>query len=1142
MNVDCALGSLQSTLDIVARGDTIFVTGTCNENILAKNEKQRIALFGGGTAVLNGASSASPTLNIRGKGILIKGFTITGGSNGIEVNRGSTAVIDGNAIQNTTGNGVVVYQVAFASITGNTIQDNPGAGIVVNEGSTARIGFNSDSDVAAIPNFIQNNDSGGIVVASSSSARIVGNTISGNGDDGILIVRDSHADISNNVIAANAGDAIEIAENSAANLGEDTGVTIFDLPNTTNVNNGGYGVRCVDGGVADGRLGTLIGTTGRSYSSRDKKNGPLGFGWTHSFNHYLVFNDDNADGQKQDPGVDNDGTTSSVSWFDGTGSEKSIGVNGNKSGVPIGATFTKPQGFFFQTTRNGDGTYSIKEKNGLTYTFESVAGTIGQRAKLSSIKDRNGNTLSLAYTNGLLWTVTDGMARTLTFSYDGSGRIIEVQDWTGRKHQYGYDILGNLASYKNPLAVANLQNPVTYTYYHDTSNHHVNHSMQSYTLPRGNGMTFEYYVNGKVFRHYNTLKETVTFSYNEFRRESVSVNERGHKRQFFFDKFGNPIKIIEQRGGTHIYTYDTNNPMNRISKRDPMGNVTQYAYDANGNVTTVTNPSGSTIVYSHFDALFNQPAKIKDPRGNYTLLKYDGRGNLLQAIKLKSGVGAGINDPANYVPGAAEVVAWTINTYDDPATGYGNLVSSKQVRDFATLAGPTMTYSYDAQNLNVTSLTRCGDKDGVLSTVECDTSPTMTYDTLGRATLSLRPDWYAVAANYDSVDRVIQSTDAFGNLRDYQFDANGNLIQNRLVINGYPIDQANFGYDLSDRRTTLTDAGGFSTAYKYDAAGNQIGVTDPDGNSLSFEYDPNNKVIAALDQEGRRVAKTVDLDGKPRTVTDPNGNVVTYEYYGPEKEGRLKSQKDGIGRITQYDYDGNGNVTSVTDNLGRTALTTHDELNRPARIVGPAYTDTVLGLVRPVTKNTFDSLGRLTQVAAGRTDSSGTNPNNDVVTVQMTYQFDDFGRKIKETDALGRNWLIQYDVNNNPVTITDAKGQTTQMTYGYGHQPLSRNANGSLTTYTRNPLSQVTRVETPDVTYEYGYDLAHRLQTFTDRRGNKILEYTYSPAGRLMAMEDIDGNRTDYEYDPTGRLTNIWAPNHESVAFMYDNGGRLVEK
>jgi len=37
------------------------------------------------------------------------------------------------------------------------------------------------------------------------------------------------------------------------------------------------------------------------------------------------------------------------------------------------------------------------------------------------------------------------------------------------------------------------------------------------------------------------------------------------------------------------------------------------------------------------------------------------------------------------------------------------------------------------------------------------------------------------------------------------------------------------------------------------------------------------------------------------------------------------------------------------------------------------------------------------------------------------------------------------------------------MAYGYGHQLLTRNVSGSLTTYNRNPLGQVTQAQTPDV-------------------------------------------------------------------------------
>jgi YD repeat-containing protein len=83
-------------------------------------------------------------------------------------------------------------------------------------------------------------------------------------------------------------------------------------------------------------------------------------------------------------------------------------------------------------------------------------------------------------------------------------------------------------------------------------------------------MTFEYYTNGRVFRHTNTLGETATFTYNDFRRESTTVNERGRTRRFFFDPNGNPLKIVEENGGERTYTYDTANPMNRLSKRDPV--------------------------------------------------------------------------------------------------------------------------------------------------------------------------------------------------------------------------------------------------------------------------------------------------------------------------------------------------------------------------------------------------------------------------------------------------------------------------------------------------------------------------------------------------------------------------------------------
>ncbi len=881
----------------------------------------------------------------------------------------------------------------------------------------------------------------------------------------------------------------------------------------------------------------------RSYNSRNPVDGSLGFGWSHNFNHRLRFEDNNANSVADS--ADTDTLTSSVVWVDGSGAEKYIEVAGNASGVAIGSPFTAPSGFNFQGTRNADGTYSIREKNGLTYTFESIAGTLGQSAKLVRIADRNSNALTLNYAGSLLSSVVDGLNRSLTFTYTGS-RITEISDWAARKHQYAYDASGNLISYKNPLAVANLQNPVTYTYYSDPQ---INHALKSYTLPRGNGMTYEYYAHGKVFKQYNTLGETTTYTYNDFRRETVSVNERGLTRRVFFDPNGQPLKTIEENGSERSYTYDPVNPLQRISKRDPMGYVTQTTYDGLGNVSRVTSPSGATVEFSYFNA-FNQPGRIKDARGNYILLKYDAKGNVVQELRLKSGFGAAL-DPATYIAVPAQLIAWTINTYD----GVGNVLTAKKVRDFTTQAGPTIEYSYNdtvnnVQGMNAVGLTRRGDKngDGIIASSEFDTV-NMVYDSLGRPTQGITDAWYATQSVYDAVDRVIKSSDATGNLRDYTFDANGNPLRQSLTVAATLLDQTTTGYDLSDRKVTTTDNAGAITKYAYDAAGNIIKTTNPDNYFIGFAYDAANRVIMAYDEEDHAVVKQLDLDGKPRAVTDANNITSQTEYYGPEKDGRLKRQLDALGRATTYDYDASGNTTAVTDNLGRTTLTGYDELDRPVRLAGPQYTDLSLGAIRPLTKNTYDTLGNLIRVDAGRTDASGTNPASDAVTPQMSYAFDDFGRQLRETDALGKSRAFEYDLYSNVTRTTDATGQIIAGTYGYGGVLISQSAARStsdpapqVTTYTRNPLGQLTQVQSPAVTYSTTYDTAHRVKTLSDSRGGKTLTYTTTPGGRLKRLQDSDGRRTDYLYDPVARLTGIWAANNDIITFIRDRGGRLTEK
>jgi hypothetical protein len=265
MAVDCPADSLQAAVDNALSGFALSVAGNCSENILIRNEKQRLVLDGAGAGVgtrttITGNSS-NPSVNVRGKGILLQNFTITGGSNGVHINRGSNAVFNANVIQNSLGNGVLVDELAFAALTNNTIQNHPAAGVFVSEHSTARIGIIADSDSAASANTITNNTVG-VVISNGSSARVIGNTISNNTGNGVRVLRDSAADIASNAISGNGGDGIEIGENSSVQLGEDSGTSIFESANTTSSLNTGVGIRCMTGGTADGRQGTLTGVGG----------------------------------------------------------------------------------------------------------------------------------------------------------------------------------------------------------------------------------------------------------------------------------------------------------------------------------------------------------------------------------------------------------------------------------------------------------------------------------------------------------------------------------------------------------------------------------------------------------------------------------------------------------------------------------------------------------------------------------------------------------------------------------------------------------------------------------------------------------------------------------------------------------------
>lgn len=161
--------------------------------------------------------------------------------------------------------------------------------------------------------------------------------------------------------------------------------------------------------------------------------------------------------------------------------------------------------------------------------------------------------------------------------------------------------------------------------------------------------------------------------------------------------------------------------------------------------------------------------------------------------------------------------------------------------------------------------------------------------------------------------------------------------------------------------------------------------------------------------------------------------------------GRLTgSTPPGLPKITtRYEKNPSANEYLVTliDSKGNTTQTFSDVLDRALRVARSAPVATCASgwCVRTME---YDAAGRLLRVLEA--DNS----------VQITYIYDDIGRKKEMTDLDMGRWTYNYDNNGNLTSQTDAKGQTINIEYDVLNRikrkdlpPLAPSAGPEDTTY-----------------------------------------------------------------------------------------------
>ncbi|MDX1485325.1 MAG: right-handed parallel beta-helix repeat-containing protein [Alphaproteobacteria bacterium] len=236
--VDCGSESLQDALDQAVEGDTLNVTGTCNEQIVIRQD--RVTLDGQGSAIIDGTGLGGAGTLVRVRAMLVRfqNFTVKDSPrHGIQVHRSGSAIIEGNTIQDSSGDGIILSNSAYAQI-GPGSGDHPAAG-------TGR------------GNLIQVNGRHGINVRGAAHASIFHNKIANNGIDGIHGEVGGVADIDGNEITGNSR-GIRLRTNAVAKLSDhpnhyDTNPGLGSIENNK-IQDNGVGLHCRLGGALNGNL------------------------------------------------------------------------------------------------------------------------------------------------------------------------------------------------------------------------------------------------------------------------------------------------------------------------------------------------------------------------------------------------------------------------------------------------------------------------------------------------------------------------------------------------------------------------------------------------------------------------------------------------------------------------------------------------------------------------------------------------------------------------------------------------------------------------------------------------------------------------------------------------------------------------
>jgi RHS repeat-associated protein len=342
---------------------------------------------------------------------------------------------------------------------------------------------------------------------------------------------------------------------------------------------------------------------------------------------------------------------------------------------------------------------------------------------------------------------------------------------------------------------------------------------------------------------------------------------------------------------------------------------------------------------------------------------------------------------------------------------------------------------------------------------------------------------------------------------------------------------------------------GVDYALKADADGNHY-LLDPEKNRV-YTFNTDRRLIKIQDRKGNSHDLQYDQEGFLTQVTDNLGRNLNYTY----TDTRLTGISDGKGRTYILGYT-DGSLTSITDPMGRITKFEYAESDPSLieKMIHPRGNHHYIqgyDAGKRVTSQT-DAFGNKTEI--GFLPGGGTRIKQPEGAI---YEHGHISDKVLNTyrDSTGKTTKVDYDDALRPLQINDRRGEATAITYDEesGLRESVTNPEGAAIHYTYEKQTQqfadrvsfdfhlLTRIDYGDDTFEaLSYDGKGNISHYRDRAGYLWLTEV-NERGQVVKFTNPAGGESVFGYHEDGTLAHTETTDTGKVSYIYDQYLRPVK-